>query len=73
MMKPSQHRRRKCPAGHGHADHQPGTERRTENFIEGSFLIEELTVLVEEAVLKEFSRLQKEAGAGSHGKNVPAQ
>jgi methylmalonyl-CoA mutase len=30
---------------------------KTENFIQGSFLIEELTNLVEEAVLKEFDRL----------------
>ena len=30
---------------------------KTENFIQGSFLIEELTDLVEEAVLKEFDRL----------------
>jgi methylmalonyl-CoA mutase len=30
---------------------------KTENFIQGSFLIEELTDLVEEAVMKEFERL----------------
>jgi methylmalonyl-CoA mutase len=30
---------------------------KTENFIQGSFLIEELTDLVEDAVLKEFDRL----------------
>ena len=30
---------------------------KTENFIQGSFIVEELTNLVEEAVLKEFDRL----------------
>ena len=32
---------------------------KTENFIQGSFLIEELTDLVEEAVMKEFDRLNE--------------
>jgi isobutyryl-CoA mutase len=35
---------------------------KTENFIQGSFLIEELTNLVEEAVLKEFDRLTERGG-----------
>ena len=35
---------------------------KTENFIQGSFLIEELTELVEEAVLKEFDRLTERGG-----------
>ena len=35
---------------------------KTENFIQGSFLIEELTDLVEEAVLKEFDRLTQRGG-----------
>ena len=35
---------------------------KTENFIQGSFLIEELTDLVEEAVLKEFDRLTERGG-----------
>jgi methylmalonyl-CoA mutase len=35
---------------------------RTENFIQGSFLIEELTDLVEEAVLTEFDRLTDRGG-----------
>ncbi len=35
---------------------------RTENFIQGSFAIEELTDLVEEAVLKEFDRISERGG-----------
>jgi methylmalonyl-CoA mutase len=35
---------------------------RTENFIQGSFLIEEMTDLVEEAVLTEFDRLTERGG-----------
>jgi isobutyryl-CoA mutase len=35
---------------------------KTENFIQGSYLIEELTDLVEEAVLKEFDRLTERGG-----------
>ena len=35
---------------------------KTENFIQGSFLIEELTDLVEEAVLKEFDKLTERGG-----------
>jgi methylmalonyl-CoA mutase len=35
---------------------------KTENFIQGSFAIEELTDLVEEAVLKEFDRLTERGG-----------
>ncbi len=35
---------------------------KTENFIQGSFAIEELTNLVEEAVLKEFDRLTERGG-----------
>ncbi len=35
---------------------------KTENFIQGSFLIEELTDLVETAVLKEFDRLTERGG-----------
>jgi methylmalonyl-CoA mutase len=35
---------------------------KTENFIQGSFLIEELTDLVEDAVLKEFDRLTERGG-----------
>jgi isobutyryl-CoA mutase len=35
---------------------------KTENFIQGSFLIEELTDLVEEAVLAEFERLTERGG-----------
>jgi methylmalonyl-CoA mutase len=35
---------------------------KTENFIQGSFLIEELTDLVEEAVLSEFDRLTERGG-----------
>jgi methylmalonyl-CoA mutase len=35
---------------------------RTENFIQGSFLIEELTDLVEEAVLTEFDRITERGG-----------
>lgn len=35
---------------------------RTENFIQGSFIIEELTNLVEEAVLAEFDRLSERGG-----------
>jgi methylmalonyl-CoA mutase len=35
---------------------------KTENFIQGSFLIEELTDLVEEAVLAEFDRLTERGG-----------
>jgi isobutyryl-CoA mutase len=35
---------------------------KTENFIQGSFLIEELTDLVEEAVLMEFDRLTERGG-----------
>jgi methylmalonyl-CoA mutase len=35
---------------------------KTENFIQGSFIIEELTALVEEAVLMEFDRLTERGG-----------
>lgn len=35
---------------------------KTENFIQGSFIIEELTDLVEEAVLKEFERINDRGG-----------
>ncbi len=35
---------------------------KTENFIQGSFIIEELTSLVEEAVLSEFDRLTERGG-----------
>lgn len=35
---------------------------KTENFIQGSFLIEELTDLVEEAVLVEFDRINERGG-----------
>jgi methylmalonyl-CoA mutase len=35
---------------------------KTENFIQGSFLIEELTCLVEEAVLTEFDRITERGG-----------
>jgi isobutyryl-CoA mutase len=35
---------------------------KNENFIQGSFLIEELTDLVEEAVMKEFDRLTERGG-----------
>jgi methylmalonyl-CoA mutase len=35
---------------------------KTENFIQGSFAIEELTDLVEEAVLKEFDRITERGG-----------
>jgi methylmalonyl-CoA mutase len=35
---------------------------KTENFIQGSFIIEELTDLVEEAVLKEFDRISERGG-----------
>jgi methylmalonyl-CoA mutase len=35
---------------------------KTENFIQGSFIIEELTDLVEEAVMKEFDRLTERGG-----------
>ena len=35
---------------------------KTENFIQGSFLIEELTDLVEEAVMKEFDKLTERGG-----------
>ncbi len=35
---------------------------KTENFIQGSFAVEELTDLVEEAVLKEFDRLTERGG-----------
>jgi len=35
---------------------------KTENFIQGSFIIEELTNLVEEAVMKEFDRLTERGG-----------
>ncbi|HWB24027.1 MAG TPA: methylmalonyl-CoA mutase family protein [Chitinophagaceae bacterium] len=35
---------------------------KTENFIQGSFIIEELTALVEEAVLKEFDRINERGG-----------
>jgi methylmalonyl-CoA mutase len=35
---------------------------KTENFIQGSFAIEELTVLVEEAVLAEFDRITERGG-----------
>ena len=35
---------------------------KTENFIQGSFLIEELTDLVEEAVMTEFDRLTERGG-----------
>ncbi len=35
---------------------------KTENFIQGSFIIEELTELVEEAVLKEFDRISERGG-----------
>jgi methylmalonyl-CoA mutase len=35
---------------------------RTENFIQGSFITEELTTLVEEAVMKEFDRLTERGG-----------
>jgi len=36
--------------------------QKTENFIQGSFAIEELTDLVEEAVLAEFDRLTERGG-----------
>ncbi len=42
-------------------NHELGTAR-TENFIQGSFAIEELTDLVEEAVLAEFDRLTDRGG-----------
>jgi len=35
---------------------------KTENFIQGSFITEELTTLVEEAVMKEFDRLTERGG-----------
>ncbi|HLY69802.1 MAG TPA: methylmalonyl-CoA mutase family protein [Puia sp.] len=35
---------------------------KTENFIQGSFIIEELTDLVEEAVMKEFDRINERGG-----------
>ncbi|HEY4875869.1 MAG TPA: methylmalonyl-CoA mutase family protein, partial [Puia sp.] len=35
---------------------------KTENFIQGSFIIEELTDLVEEAVMKEFDRITERGG-----------
>jgi methylmalonyl-CoA mutase len=35
---------------------------KTENFIQGSFFVEELTRLVEEAVMKEFDRLTERGG-----------
>src|ERR1700710_840320 len=35
---------------------------KTENFIQGSFMIEEMTDLVEEAVMKEFDRLTERGG-----------
>jgi methylmalonyl-CoA mutase len=35
---------------------------RTENFIQGSFIVEELTDLVEEAVLQEFDRITERGG-----------
>src|SRR6185312_5374928 len=35
---------------------------KTENFIQGSFIVEELTDLVEEAVLAEFDRLTERGG-----------
>src|SRR6476469_2528325 len=35
---------------------------KTENFIQGSFLIEEMTDLVEEAVLTEFDRITERGG-----------
>ncbi len=47
---------------------------KTENFIQGSFIIEELTDIVEEAVLAEFDRItEPRRRTGRHGTHVPAQ
>jgi methylmalonyl-CoA mutase len=50
--------------GHGHpADHQPGVGlAKNENPLQGSFVVEELTDLVEEAVLTEFDRITERGG-----------
>lgn len=46
---------------------------KNENPNQGSFLIEELTELVEEAVLAEFRASPKEVEFGFYGKNVSAK
>ena len=47
---------------------------KNENPLQGSFIIEELTDLVEEAVMVEFDRLTERGGrARRHGNHVPAQ
>jgi methylmalonyl-CoA mutase N-terminal domain/subunit len=44
---------------------------KNENPIQGSFIIEELTDLVEAAVLQEFDRITERGGVGRHGNHVP--
>ena len=46
---------------------------KNENPLQGSFIIEELTDLVEEAVLQEFERLDIRGGAWSDGGSVSAR
>ena len=47
---------------------------KNENPLQGSFIIEELTDLVEEAVMVEFDSLTERGGrSGRHGNHVPAQ
>jgi alkaline phosphatase D len=56
--------RRVGAQGHGHtADHQPGAgPGQKREPLQGSFIIEELTDLVEEAVLQEFDRITERGG-----------
>ena len=53
-----------CPACHGHSAHHQQRARfgQVENPLQGSFIIEQLTDLVEEAVLSEFDRITERGG-----------
>jgi len=64
MMKQSQLLLRKRAQGNGdptNNNRELGTAK-TENFTQGSFVIEELTDLVEKAVIAEFQRLTERGG-----------
>ena len=43
---------------------------KTENPLQGAFIVDELTDLVEEAVLQEFEAIFAEEGCSSHGDHV---
>ena len=63
----------KCARYGYSADHQPGVGQRKSELLQGSFAVEELTNLVEAAVLAEFDRINEEVVCWVLWSVIPAQ